>query len=1854
MSAGEGNQHGAFVEGIIGATRNNGIGIDGINDIAPLWLGRAIGSGKWADSLREFVDAVKKSGQPNGLVNLSLDLTQQNPDGSVTTRYEFTPEERSALEYARQNHVLIVAAAGNDSGVMSVLGQASQEFDNIITVGAADGKNRAAYSSYGRGLDILAAGGTPEKPEWSTVGDGVGTMAGTSVATAKVTGAASLVWAANPGLNYRQVVEILKSTAMDLSAPGWDEETGAGLLDMGAAVELAKVTKPEVYNPEDFLTLTTGIRGGQVTPQERAVQVHQVQNPWGRRYYYGWLNNSNRMDRFDFTVTSTKLLQLSLKDAFNNDFLEAQVSLYDDYGNRYPVNQPDFNSSYRSVTLYPGNYQLQVDKGYRYEIDPYKLSLNFNENNNISVLDDSIWLPRPVISQPPVFTPPPSQPSVPIVIQPPPVDWQKIAEEQAKAELLKQQQAEAAAKAAAEASAKAAAEAAAKAAAEAEQRRRSEAEENARKAIALAYEQNKSWLGSSFNDVQIDWNTLLSSRVAAIQYFNGGYVVWNGVHAVAYQTGSGNSNSSTNVTPIEVRLHDLGMQYGRHEYGQYVGFANRQDYYKFTVEKIGDYYPQDLLFALRSNGVDIPLTDASIEILDDQLNPVPLSQVWQANGQPGLSHLTGATYYVRVKPAKNNLNYGLTLNLDSAQESLGSARPLGAIKGRQQFRDFVGNKGDGLGDYYSFSVENPSLLQYSLSQFDPGGDANVEILDSNGNVIPPDQFSGKVGGKELQPGQYYLRVTAANNTNTNYTLTMQMAEELGTYTGRHEYNDRVIAGKYREAFYRLKVDAPAEELHLALRNLSGDANVELLRNDGSGIVNSTLISPVVGSNQSGTQAEYKAYANVPPGDYLVRVYMPDSSVPWTKYDLVMNLDQAGEDWSRARNLGMLTDIAQSSDYQFSDFVGADRGDGSDVYKFQVGDYGLVHLALKPQAGDGEANMLAGNMRLQDESGKDVDLLNVNPDKDVNYAAAYLQPGKSYYLTVSSNREMMTNYNLVINPDQGGNDWASARDLGVIKDGQPNKADNDEDYKLQEFVGYLNGNVDGADFYKFTLDERNVMTFGLGGLSAPTHIQLFNAANPGKSIDFSQLVYETPNLDKRLKVELNKGTYYLKLSPDESFGKQGTTYSLGINAEKVILPTLTGDRNYLNELKTWNDSKWNWAAGDNTRITGPVWSGETDRRNYADHKYILQVYNDLSKQLLGAVYPSSAGYVQDDSYYMGNDSLNHTGIDIDTPDYAVDVKTLVGGTISRIQTYHEGTKEIDQFLEVAGDDGRFYRYGHLGTVNVTSGRVESGQVIGQIGPVSKFKYSNHLHFQVNETQQKPSDYNQKDPASVYEWTINPLKAFWELKRSIKTDGNNYNPVEILPVQPDIPVEDPIDNVDGDLILDDSDYEESLPIGQLIANEVVELAKESLKGLNQAITDGIRSQFNDITNPLQNKVDEAEREVAKLKSQLESLVPGPIEGLVDDVFAPVQEALRIANKLLQSAKEELKKATDVVEEVIDYAIDAAADQLNEWTPYVANIVQALFYAGEEWVENLTDPEFWTNQELWEKFAEFFVGLVITALISFVAGVIAGAIGTLISFAGAGLTIPAGVASAAAIFATIMGVVIGAYMSRDELMAIYESTKTTLENLHEGAKSSTTNEELEAVGERFSREYTDAFGKLITLVANIGVGAWTGGLGSKAGSSIAKNIKTGKYKITVPRLISKGQLTYEQGAAPKPKEVNLAKKYYIEKLGLNVKFLKEAPQAQVKNIPTPDTLIQGMGNVEFYQPAPKTILNTIRRTAIGKGKQAPTVHIDFPNGSDLSLKEIESIPELVFKNSTKVERIKITVNSEKLIIDKSRPKI
>ena len=217
------------------------------NPQAKIWQGGGVGTGGGLESLTEFVDVARATGQ-RAVANLSFDLTEVHPDGSSSTRAQLTAKEQSALSYARDNGVLVVASSGNQGGAMSAFGQASQPSDNLIVVGAANEHDRASYSSYGNGLDLVADVG----------------VAGTSSAAATVTGTIAKLWNTNPGLNSQQVEQMLTTTATDLKTPGWDAETGAGLLNSTGAIALATHTTPEpiVFSGAQLIQQVPGALGG--------------------------------------------------------------------------------------------------------------------------------------------------------------------------------------------------------------------------------------------------------------------------------------------------------------------------------------------------------------------------------------------------------------------------------------------------------------------------------------------------------------------------------------------------------------------------------------------------------------------------------------------------------------------------------------------------------------------------------------------------------------------------------------------------------------------------------------------------------------------------------------------------------------------------------------------------------------------------------------------------------------------------------------------------------------------------------------------------------------------------------------------------------------------------------------------------------------------------------------------------------------------------------------------------------------------------------------------------------------------------------------------------------------------------------------------------------------------------------------------------------------------------------------------------------------------------------------------------------------------------------------------------------
>jgi hypothetical protein len=110
---------------------------------------------------------------------------------------------------------------------------------------------RASFSNTGTHLSLVAPGENvfgalaagskaAHWPRYDLPGSArglYGWSSGTSFSTPQVTGAAALVWAANPVLSAQQVADVLESTASGRGS--WNRAVGYGVLDVAGAVAAA-------------------------------------------------------------------------------------------------------------------------------------------------------------------------------------------------------------------------------------------------------------------------------------------------------------------------------------------------------------------------------------------------------------------------------------------------------------------------------------------------------------------------------------------------------------------------------------------------------------------------------------------------------------------------------------------------------------------------------------------------------------------------------------------------------------------------------------------------------------------------------------------------------------------------------------------------------------------------------------------------------------------------------------------------------------------------------------------------------------------------------------------------------------------------------------------------------------------------------------------------------------------------------------------------------------------------------------------------------------------------------------------------------------------------------------------------------------------------------------------------------------------------------------------------------------------------------------------------------------------------------------------------------------------------------
>ncbi len=211
--------HGTHVAGTIGALANNGLGVTGVAFDSPLIVCRALsgpdGSGTVADVAACIVWAHTQGAR---VISMSL--------GGPSSR---TLAEATKTAFARGSHSgsLLVAAAGNDGNGVT---EFPAGLPQVISVGAIDARDAIApFSNQNADVEIAAPGVDILS---ARAGGGYVTLSGTSMATPHVSGAAALLWSADPGASASRIRARLDAAVDDLGAPGRDPAFGFGVLDL--------------------------------------------------------------------------------------------------------------------------------------------------------------------------------------------------------------------------------------------------------------------------------------------------------------------------------------------------------------------------------------------------------------------------------------------------------------------------------------------------------------------------------------------------------------------------------------------------------------------------------------------------------------------------------------------------------------------------------------------------------------------------------------------------------------------------------------------------------------------------------------------------------------------------------------------------------------------------------------------------------------------------------------------------------------------------------------------------------------------------------------------------------------------------------------------------------------------------------------------------------------------------------------------------------------------------------------------------------------------------------------------------------------------------------------------------------------------------------------------------------------------------------------------------------------------------------------------------------------------------------------------------------------------------------------
>ncbi len=240
------NGHGSLVAGIAAAGTDNAKGIAGVCPDCRIMPVKAL-NGNQSGSVSTVVKGIDYAiSHGADIINLSLGLPYHSPT------------LRQAVDRAVNSDIPVVAAVGNDDAAILY----PAKYPNVLAVAATQRNGlRGSYSNQGAETDIAAPGGEYAANEMivstasNHISDYKGT-AGTSMATAHLTGALGMLRALCPDATPNDLRTLLKETA---SPAGDPSAYGAGHLNVEAALLNASARNISATpSLQDFGTVSVG------------------------------------------------------------------------------------------------------------------------------------------------------------------------------------------------------------------------------------------------------------------------------------------------------------------------------------------------------------------------------------------------------------------------------------------------------------------------------------------------------------------------------------------------------------------------------------------------------------------------------------------------------------------------------------------------------------------------------------------------------------------------------------------------------------------------------------------------------------------------------------------------------------------------------------------------------------------------------------------------------------------------------------------------------------------------------------------------------------------------------------------------------------------------------------------------------------------------------------------------------------------------------------------------------------------------------------------------------------------------------------------------------------------------------------------------------------------------------------------------------------------------------------------------------------------------------------------------------------------------------------------------------------